>query len=166
MSIFSKAVLWVIDQEGGLHDDPKDPGGLTNFGIALKEHPELTADDIRHMTIGQAMDIYHAQYWIPLGGDALPVAAGFAGFDCAVNQGVPTAKLLIQQAAGVTADGVIGPETLNALRVRSPEDFLARFTAARIGHYSRLSTWPRYGDGWTHRAVLAALEASKWASSP
>lgn len=165
MSIFSKAVLWVIQREGGLHDDPADPGGLTNMGIALKRHPELTADQLRNLTIGQAMGIYHAQYWLPIGGDNLPAAAGFAGLDAAVNQGGHEAILMLQEAAGVEQDGQLGPKTLEALRVRAPDDFLERFTAARIDHYSRDAGWKEYGKGWTRRAVAAALEASKWASS-
>lgn len=162
-NVFDSAVLWVIKEEGGLHDDPKDPGGLTNMGIALAEHPEMTADQIRHLTIGQAIAIYEAKYWRPVSGDDLPPYAAWVAFDCGVNQGTGEARLLLQQVARVAQDGIIGPATLRAITGLKPLDFLASFTAARDIRYSASSRWKDYADGWVKRATLAALEAAKWA---
>ena len=99
-------------------------------------------------------------------GTALGVATGSAG-SFVVNggalgtpsSGVGTAIRLMQQAAGVTADGVIGPVTLNALRTYDMTHLIADFTVARLQAYREDAGWPTFGDGWTKRAILAALEA-------
>lgn len=159
IATFDRAVEFVLQQEGGLVDDPNDPGGLTNFGIALHEHPEMTADQIRSLTRDQAIEIYHHEYWVPIDGDALPAPLDFAALDCAVNQGVRASIQLMQQAAGVDPDGVLGPVTLGALRSADPSELLAAFTAMRVERYSVQPEWRRFGNGWTHRAILASLEA-------
>ena len=159
IATFDRAVHFVLQQEGGLVDDPHDPGGLTNFGIALAEHPHMTADQIRNMTAAEAIEIYHTEYWVPISGDDLPAGIDFAALDCAVNQGVRGCIQMMQQAGGVTVDGVLGPETLGALRQIDATDLLATFTALRIERYSVQPEWKRFGNDWTHRAVLASLEA-------
>ena len=160
--VFQAAVLWIIHEEGGLHDDPNDPGALTNLGVALAQHPEMTADQIRHLTVGQAIDIYEAQYWAPVCGDYLPPYAAWVALDCAVNQGTGECRLLLQKAAQVPQDGKLGPQTIAAIRSADPEDFLAAFTAARDVRYSQSSRWQSYGDGWVKRATLAAIKATRW----
>ena len=50
IATFDRAVHFVLAQEGGLVDDPADPGGLTHFGIALAEHPHMSAEQIRSLT--------------------------------------------------------------------------------------------------------------------
>lgn len=162
MSIVDAAIDWIMTQEGGLHYDPKDPGGLTNLGIALERHPELTAAQIRALTPVTAVPIYYREYWQPMRCDELPPWAGWVAMDCAVNQGVGEATILLQRTVGVSADGQIGPATLAAVARQKPKDFLARFTAARDIRYSSSSSWQRYGEGWVKRATLAALEAITW----
>ena len=159
IATFDRAVHFVLEQEGGLVDDPADPGGLTHFGIALAEHPHMTADQIRSLTVDEAIAIYHSEYWVPIEGDALPMGIDFAALDCAVNQGVRGCVQFMQGAARVTVDGIIGPATLGALRAVPPIELLARFTALRIERYSVQPEWKRFGNGWTHRAILASLEA-------
>ena len=156
---FDAAVSFVLRREGGLVDNPADPGGLTNMGIALAEHPSMTAAQIRSLTRTEAIAIYEREYWTPISGNELPRGIDFVAFDCAVNQGVGTAIHLMQQAAGVTADGVIGPVTLNALRTYDMTHLIADFTVARLQAYREDAGWPTFGDGWTKRAILAALEA-------
>jgi len=158
-TIFNAAVGWIMSIEGGLHDDPKDPGGLTNLGIALAFHPELTPEQIRALTPVTAAPIYYKQYWQPMHGDELPPWAAWVALDAAVNQGVGEATQVLQRAASVAVDGVIGPETLRAVARYPPKQFLASFTSERDIAYSESPHWKRYGDGWIRRATLAALEA-------
>ena len=63
---FDAAVRFVLRREGGLVDDAADPGGLTNMGIALDEHLEMTAEQIRTLTRTQAIAIYERDYWTPI----------------------------------------------------------------------------------------------------
>lgn len=158
---FSAAVAFVLAREGSdLVQDPNDPGGLSRYGIALKRHPELTADDIRTMTPDRARAIYSANYWQAIAGDELPERLQLPMLDCAVVQGSEAARELLQRALYLPlVDGKLGPGTLGAARRADPVSLLASFTQLRIARFEESSEYPRYGAGWTRRAVLAALSA-------
>lgn len=96
MADFNIAVSLVLKHEGGLVDDPKDTGGLTNYGIALNRHPELTADDIRNMTTDRAKQIYQKQYWAPYMEQEVDQRMANAALDTAVNQGPSVAQQFYQ----------------------------------------------------------------------
>ena len=38
---FDEIIEVVLHHEGGYVNDPKDPGGETNFGIAKRSHPDV-----------------------------------------------------------------------------------------------------------------------------
>ena len=65
MEPFDHALSIVLGHEGNdtLTDDPKDPGGLTRWGISQIAHPSV---DVRHLTREGAAAIYRAEYWEPL----------------------------------------------------------------------------------------------------
>ncbi|MBU2547649.1 MAG: peptidoglycan-binding protein, partial [Proteobacteria bacterium] len=81
---FSWAMEFVLGQEGGYSNDPRDPGGETNFGIAKKFHPNV---DIKALTAGQAKMIYFGQYWRPARCPDMPAPVALAVMDMAVNCG-------------------------------------------------------------------------------
>ena len=58
---FDDIIKVVLKHEGGYVNDPKDPGGETNFGIAKRSHPDV---DIENLTEDEAKDIYKEHYWI------------------------------------------------------------------------------------------------------
>lgn len=157
---FAHAVAFVLSCEGSeLVQDAHDPGGLSRYGIALNRHPELTAVDIQNMTPDRASAIYAKDYWRPIQGDVLPEYLGLPLLDAAVNQGPGTAIKCLQRALYLTADGVIGAQTLNAAKVADPHTTLSGLTAERIALYAESPEWESFGKGWARRAVLAALEA-------
>jgi hypothetical protein len=94
MGAFESAVEIILGYEGGekITRDPHDPGGVTKYGISQKAHPDL---DIENLSKAQAVEIYRKLYWVPIGADALPPGLALAAFDCAVNQGVGTARALL-----------------------------------------------------------------------
>ena len=51
---FEEAVKSVLKHEGGYVNDPKDPGGETNFGISKRAFPDL---DIKNLTEEDAIEI-------------------------------------------------------------------------------------------------------------
>ncbi|MGH8299473.1 MAG: glycosyl hydrolase 108 family protein, partial [Steroidobacteraceae bacterium] len=96
---FDRAASFVLAREGGtLTDDPKDPGGLSRYGIALARHPELKADDIRAMTPERARAIYFSDYWMKVSGDQWPDAYSVSILDAAILQGPETAVRFAQAA--------------------------------------------------------------------
>ena len=59
-SNFDEIIEVVLHHEGGYVNDPKDPGGETNFGVAKRSHPDV---DIANLTKDGAKEIYKEYYW-------------------------------------------------------------------------------------------------------
>jgi lysozyme family protein len=136
-------------------NDPNDPGGETKFGISKRSYPNL---DIANLTVDDAQAIYQRDYWNTVQGDALPWPLACYVFDAAVNQGHPTAKLLLQTALGVAADGKIGPVTLAAAS-RAGAYQNACFMSTRAFEYMKARNFQQYGRGWFNR-LFEIAEAS------
>ncbi|WP_425154853.1 glycoside hydrolase family 108 protein [Candidatus Palauibacter sp.] len=154
---FRDAVKRVLEHEGGHVHDPDDRGGETNFGISRRAYPE---EDIRGMTAERAAAIYERDYW-PVARD-LPIAVRGTVFDMAVNAGRTRAVRLLQDALNqlghdVAVDGVIGPETLRAVRASDPLALLHVYTTRRVRYYARLAgrrgRMRKFLLGWVNRAL-------------
>lgn len=150
MTAFDRAFEIVIGHEGDLSDDPRDPGGLTRYGISKRAHPTV---DVRNLTLAQAKQIYLERYWLPLHADAMPEAVAVQVFDAAVNHGLKPAVKMMQRALQVPDDGVIGPVTLRAMTTVEDARFVARFAAERLTFYTDLAGWDAFGRGWTRRVA-------------
>lgn len=159
MTRFEQAVAVIFRHEGGLVDDPRDPGGITNFGIALNAHPEMTADDIRHLTRTQASAIYHRDYWEPIKADELPYPLALVTFDAAVNSGIQRAAKWLQGAVEVPMDGHIGPITISAAHDCDLAHACRAYTDERLAFLRSLSKWEFYGHGWERRCLETLREA-------
>ena len=153
MTAFDNALTNVLRHEGGLVDDPRDPGGLTNCGISQRAYPD---QDIRNLTAADIAEIYRTGYWLPIKGDKMPESIAIALFDTAVNMGVDKAVRIFQQSMGIKVDGILGVTTL---MFAARPDALAKFTAQRILTYTGIRNFDLYGRGWIIRAVETALEA-------
>jgi lysozyme family protein len=154
MSAFDDAIAALLAHEGGLADDPKDPGGLTRWGISARSYPNR---DIRNLTRDEAVAIYRRDFWDALHLDQLPAKLARAVFDTAVNQGQGAAAKLLQRALGVPDDGRIGPATLAALARSAPrsDDLLRDFFAWRAIRYAEVprEQWDRFKLGWMRRLL-------------
>jgi lysozyme family protein len=108
--LFLKCIKVVLENEGGLSDNPNDPGGLTNMGIAKKFYPN---EDIKNMTKDRAIEIYYKDYWSPMHLEKLHNEdLVLHVFDHGVNCGIRTSIKLLQSIVGVDEDGYIGPRKL------------------------------------------------------
>lgn len=145
---FDTAFKRLIGHEGGLTENPNDPGGLTNYGISQRSYPNV---DIRNLTVNQAKDIYQRDFWDVIG-NAHP-AIKFQVFDFAVNSGINTAIRKLQAAIGVADDGHWGPISAKVLAAADVNDVIMRYVAQRIRFWAALSTWPTFGKGWVLRAA-------------
>ena len=172
MTAFDWAFPIVYDEEKGLVDHPRDPGGITNHGISLRfalgvgdlngdGKPDLDvdgdgdvdADDIRKLTREQAADVYRHYFWRPLRCEEMPCGLALMVFDTGVNQGRGPAITLLQEALGVKADGKIGPVTIAAIQKCDPIRTLKDFTAHRMVRYATTKNFDAFGLGWMRRAV-------------
>jgi len=152
---FDFALAVILKHEGGYVNHPSDPGGETNFGISKRAYPSL---NIKTLTKEQAGEIYRRDYWAPINGDSLPLMLSIFAFDTAVNMGVSRAAHMLQEAAGVTQDGVIGPKTLKACQ-KAPQAVLERMATLRIIRYTQLDKFDVFGRGWISRTVNTLLIA-------
>jgi len=164
--VFAKAAAFVIDILEGGERPVTDSGGLTRYGIAQKSHPGI---DVAKITRSDAEAIYRRDYWTALKADLLPPALALLLFAAAVNAGNVHAVRLLQRAVGVTQDGVIGQETLLAVRRHaSPLELRVRFNLYWLKSYAELARvkpfYQQWLDGWTRRVLLTADEAGRWDS--
>ena len=117
LTTFDDIIEVVLEHEGGYVNDPKDPGGETNFGIAKRSHPDV---DIANLTREEAKDIYYEDYWCDNKVPHVPDNLKHIYFDMCVNQGRGRAVKILQRAAnakgaGLKIDGGMGPKTLSAI---------------------------------------------------
>lgn len=162
MSHFPTYINRILSHEGGYTNDRRDPGNWTGgkvgvgqlkgtkFGIAANTYPKL---DIKNLTREKAIEIYKRDFWDAVEADRLPQGMGFQMLDAAVNHGIGNAKRMLQTAARVAADGIIGPVTRAAVAAMDPADLALLFMAARIEFYAGLSKFDTFGRGWMRRMV-------------
>lgn len=164
MADFERAYEKTLAKEGGyvLHTVKGDRGGMTYAGISRVNHPhwpgwividrgqEPEADLVRHL--------YLTSYWRQIRGDDIArqeIAESL--FDFAFNAGVKTAIKLAQIVAGVTADGVVGPKTLQAINALQVDYFRASFALAKIARYRDIvvkdRTQMKFLLGWLNRSL-------------
>ncbi len=173
---FATALAHVLEMEGGWSDDPHDPGGPTNQGITLREYaawmgvsPDATSlarlkDELRHVAPETVRAIYLRRYWQPASCDLLVPAVSFMHFDAAVNHGVGGATRMLQEAAGVDADGEFGPVTRRALADADPVQLIGRYADIRRRRYRALPHFWRFGKGWLRRVDHTLARARTLAS--
>ena len=153
---FEQCMDWLLVHEGGYVSHPKDPGGETNMGITARTYAEWlgsepSQDAIRELSVDDATKIYQQRYWDRICGDELPSGVDWSVFDWAVNSGVGRSARTLQKIIGVTADGGIGPITLNAIAVHDTEKLVTDMYSRRQAFYERLKTFEHFGKGWTRR---------------
>jgi lysozyme family protein len=153
---FDQAFEQLIGHEGGYVANPADPGGETNFGISKRSYP---MENIRGMTLARAKSIYLRDYWGPAGCDAVPDDIKFDLFDMAVNSGVTTAIRTLQNTVGATADGIIGPRTLQAINSMPGPRLVARFNGWRLAFMANTPQFDTFGRGWARRIAANLKEA-------
>lgn len=145
---FDAAFDRLMINEGGYSNDPRDPGGETNWGVSKRSYPNV---DIKNLTRASAADIYRRDFWNRVHADQLPDGVAFQLFDFAVNSGIETAVRYYQRALGVADDGHFGPLSLAASKRVSESDQIMRLLGERLAFMTRLNNWTVAGRGWARR---------------
>jgi lysozyme family protein len=150
---YPQALKQVLKYEGGFSNHPNDPGGATMKGItqavydAWQRKNGLPIQSVRNISDSAVAAIYRQEYWDRIRGDDLPSGVDFAVFDYAVNSGVSRAAKTLQAVVGVTQDGQIGPQTIQAAKT-----YVAMsITNRRLAFMQSLSIWSTFGKGWSAR---------------
>jgi lysozyme family protein len=163
MTMFDISFDRTIGHEGGYQADPKDRGNWTTgvigkgelkgtkYGISAMTYPNV---DIKNLTVDQAKAIYKKDFWDKPGIERFQTVIQFQLFDAAINHGWATTVKMLQRAAGVKDDGIVGPMTIEAVNnTFAPSDIVAYFLAERIEYFTKLSTFQTYGKGWMVRCA-------------
>lgn len=168
---FDRALVHVLEMEGGWTEDPHDPGGPTNQGVTLGVYAAWKGialdaintaalrDELRRITPEAVRAIYLERYWRPSGAEAFAPGIALMHFDTAVNHGVGAAIRMLQEAAGAVIDGEIGPETRAAITRDTPTGLVTRYADIRRAKYRALPHFWRFGRGWLRRADVTLERA-------
>lgn len=153
----------ILRREGGFVDNAADRGGPTRYGITLAtlqawRGKPVTRDDVVNLSEDEARQIYEQEYIVKPGFSRIPFER-LRGLlvDCAVNHGTGWAAKALQRAAGVTADGAIGPATLQAVTGADPAVLYRKVLADRIRLYGKIISKDHsqavFAGGWLNRAA-------------
>jgi lysozyme family protein len=155
---FDICVAVTLSYEGGFADNPKDPGGATNYGITARAlaaylHRAVTTDDVRDMSRDTAIAIYRANYWNAVRCQDMPAGIDGLVFDFVVNSGaahaIPPLQTITRAAGG--ADGMVGNKTIAAVDVADLQVLAVRYTAARVSFLEADPDFAEFGNGWMKR---------------
>ena len=169
MSLFSLAIPTVLRHEGGLVDNPNDPGGITNHGVSLRwlkskglagdinHDGDVDAQDIKIMTADEASQFYLDYWWNPYQySNLVAQAVATKIFDTAVNMGAPRAHKFAQRIVGVVDDGNLGPHSFAAINAMPSLQFITAYQNAQAQFYRNIvaSNPARevFLTGWLNRA--------------
>lgn len=135
---FDQAWAFLRKWEGaGCVQDEHSP---SCWGINLAANPDLEPE--WPLTEARAREVARERYWLAINADALPPGLALMAMDAAFNQGVPTARAMLER----THD-------------------LAVFAGLRLEAYTALGTWETYGRGWVRR-VADCLRAATALDAP
>lgn len=166
---FDTCLDHILLSEGGFVNNKSDPGGMTNLGCTKATweeyvgHPVSEAD-MRNLTKADVKLLYKRKYWDKVSGDLLPAGLDYAVFDAAINSGPGRAAKWLQEVAGVTADGSIGPATLKAVDAFSPLELISQYNDKRLQFLEALPTFSVFGKGWSNRVSSVQSIASQQAA--
>jgi lysozyme family protein len=136
-------------QRVGFVDHPKDPGGVTKFGVAQKFNPQV---DVKTSTYAAARQTAYNLYWLNTTRPCNTLTKQIAAFvfDCNYLFGVGGSKQIFD------ASGISGTETGGAAITAIDKLLEARY--ARIDTRSP-DLLKEFGNGWRNRAAAAAAYA-------
>lgn len=174
MSTFELAIPTILKHEGGLSEDPTDPGGITNFGISLRflqsEDIRINSDriineqDVRDLTLEKATAIYKEYFWERYCYSSIhSQVIATKIFDMCVNMGPLNAHKRIQRACWAIGDqgtpnddGILGDSSFHVIN-QCDARLLAPLKAEFANYYRLLvsqkpTIYQKYLNGYLTRA--------------
>lgn len=149
--IFPVTMRW----EGGgkLHNVSGDSGGWTKYGIAYNYHKKYFSsfEEFKNMKEHQAAALMFVIFFLGSKAHLLPCEAQHYYYDMAVNLGVNRTVKYMQRCAGVTSDGIIGPNTLYNMK-KVTKQCLHQRRVAWYNYLGAQSRYKKFHKGWLNRA--------------
>jgi len=161
MMNFNDVFAEVVGTEGTAPStDVNDPGNWScgivgqgqfkgsRYGISAEWFPNV---NFATLTYTQAQALAQTKYWDPYQCSQFDIRIGYLIFDAAYNGGHPAQWL--QAAVGVPQDGVIGAQTVAAVRSADPLKVAMQFMASRFKYWVQCAAWAAEGAGWVDRGA-------------
>lgn len=171
---FNQSMAVILEHEGGLSTDKRDPGSTTKWGVSLRflrtigldvdgDH-DVDSDDIIALTEPNAVSLYRKYWWDKYQYNRLNnVLIAAKLFDLSVNMGAKPAHKILQKACNVflkkplLVDGVLGKNTINAANSINPLSLRQAMRDCAKEKYMQILAanpameWAR--KGWLNRAA-------------
>lgn len=171
--MFQACIKVIIEHEGGLSMDKRDPGGVTQWGISLRYLRSIGYDingdgvidkeDIIGLPLKGAIGIYRKYWWNRYRYAAFnELIVVEKVFDLAVNMGGMATHKLLQIAINrlreqpITVDGLLGGQTFGAANSMEGYQLRQELRECAEDRYIEILTanpameWAR--KGWMNRA--------------
>lgn len=162
-----------MKNEGGYVNDPRDPGGATNFGVTIgtlralnidvDRDGDVDVDDVKKLTLPMVSNIMRTKYWNAVKAGQVQVGIDYLLFDAAIQHGPLSSVKFLQRALNVADDGHIGPVTLDAANRADPESLIGRMIIERRKHMQSKPTWATYKKGFENRLIRIQGQATTMA---
>jgi lysozyme family protein len=163
MAEFEKAVEDVLRWEGGLVNDPDDPGGLTKYGISKRSYSHL---NIAELTVDDAKEIYRRDWWDCYHyGEIESQAVANKLLLFSINTGAERAHRYFQKVLNyllprkeqLETDGIFGSLTMKATNSLNADDILIELKVRCAFYYAvlvlRKPARFKFLLGWLRRAI-------------
>ena len=170
---FQYCVNVIIEHEGGLSNDKRDAGGVTNYGISLRflrtigmdidGDGDSDSEDIIALTRPGAKQIYRKFWWLKYNYERinhLEVVAKV--FDLSVNMGGIAAHKILQTACNnfmptpLKVDGILGNKTLYNTNYLDPKELREELRLCAKDKYMKIlaanPAFECFKNGWMTRA--------------
>lgn len=140
---FEQCIQRVGIIEGGYSTDRKDRGNWstgivgkgvflgTNHGISGMSYPKL---NIKELTKEDAKEIFYRDFWMKYQIGEMNAKIRLFTLDSCINHGGPMGIKLLQRTIGISADGIVGPQTIGKSYQADPW----KFAEVRSDYYSEI----------------------------
>lgn len=172
--VFQHCVEAILEHEGGLSLDKRDPGGVTQWGISLRYlrsigydingDGKIDKEDILGLPLKGAVGIYRKYWWEKYRYAAFnELVVVEKVFDLAVNMGGTAAHKLLQIAINrlnekpIAVDGILGGQTFSAANTTDGNKLRQELRECAKHRYIEILAgnpameWCR--KGWMNRAM-------------
>ena len=148
---------FILSWEGGYGNHPADKGGPTNKGVTLTTFRQFfgaskTVEDLKKITDDQWHTIFKKGFWDKCKADEIKCqSVANLLVDFAYHSGIGNAVPKIQRIVGTTADGIVGPKTIEAINKKDRLVLFAQLHKEREAFLRTRSNFSTFGKGWLNR---------------
>jgi peptidoglycan LD-endopeptidase CwlK len=170
---FERAQEIIRQFEGGFANDPKDPGGATNFGIThltlakWRNVASATPLEVKQMTYSEAKAIYKSAYWDKNACGGLPGPIGLVVYNVGVHCGTATGATYLQRAlnkngANLEVDGDIGSATIAAVSMANTRNVIAEMLGLYEERLRGHKNFEHFKGGFLNRLNTLRSASMAW----